>query len=78
MHDTKRMLIDTLGGAIGGYASEPSIVTWALATTVFSQQSATVLGRSQQGRLENVTRYGAWPGHGAISTSNCGDAGLTD
>ena len=25
-HHTKRMLIDTLGCAIGGYASEPSIM----------------------------------------------------
>jgi hypothetical protein len=30
------------------------------------------------GRLENVQRYGAWPGHGAISPSDDGGASLTD
>ena len=75
---TKHMLIDMLGCAIGGYASEPSTMAWALAATVFSQQPATVLGSSQQGRWENVTRYGTWSGHGAIPPSDCGDAGLTD
>ena len=78
VHHTKRMLIDTLGCAIGGYVSELSTMAWALDATVFSQRPATVLGSRQQGRLENVTRYGAWPGYGAIPTSNCGDAGLTN
>jgi len=29
MHHTKPMLIDTLGCAMGGYASEPSPMAWA-------------------------------------------------
>ena len=78
VHHTKHMLIDALGCAIGGNASEPSAMAWALAAAVFSQQPATVLNRSQQGRWENVTRYGAGSGHGAIPPSDCGDAGLTD
>ena len=78
VHHTKHMLIDTLGCASGGNASEPSTMAWALAAAVFSQQPATVLNRSQQGRWENVTRYGAGSGHGAIPPSDCGDAGLTD
>jgi len=44
VHHAKRLLIDTLGCAIGGYASAPSKMARALAATVMSQQPATVLG----------------------------------
>jgi 2-methylcitrate dehydratase len=54
-HHTKRMLIDTLGCAIGGYASEPSTMARALAATISSQQPATVLGSGQQTSLELAT-----------------------
>jgi 2-methylcitrate dehydratase len=55
VHHTKRMLIDTLGCAIGGYASEPSKMARALAATISSQQPATVLGSGQQTSLELAT-----------------------
>ena len=44
VHQTKRMIIDTLGCAFGGYAGEPSKLARDLASTVSSTQPATVLG----------------------------------
>ena len=58
VHNTKRMLIDMLGGSIGGYASEPSTMAQALAATVFSQQPATVLGSGQPREVRK--RYTIW------------------
>jgi 2-methylcitrate dehydratase len=55
VHQAKRLFIDTLGCAIGGYASEPSKIARALAETVSSRQSATVLGSGQQTSLELAT-----------------------
>jgi len=51
----KRMLIDTLGCAIGGYPSAPSAMARALAATVSSQQPATVLGSGQQTSVDLAT-----------------------
>ncbi|MGH8058208.1 MAG: MmgE/PrpD family protein, partial [Candidatus Entotheonellia bacterium] len=50
-----RMLVDTLGCAIGGFSSEPSKVARALAGTISSQQPATVLGSGQQTSLDLAT-----------------------
>jgi 2-methylcitrate dehydratase len=44
VHQAKRLLVDTLGCAIGGFAGEPSVVARALAESVSSRQPATVLG----------------------------------
>jgi len=55
VHHAKRLLIDTLGCAIGGYASAPSKMARALAATVMSDQPATVLGSGQQTSLELAT-----------------------
>src|SRR5262249_18276392 len=55
VHHAKRLLIDTLGCAIGGYSSAPSKMARALAATVMSQQPATVLGSGQQTSLELAT-----------------------
>jgi 2-methylcitrate dehydratase len=55
VHYAKRMLIDTLGCAIGGFTSEPSLVARALAGVVSSQQPATVLGSGQQTSLDLAT-----------------------
>lgn len=55
VHHAKRMVIDTLGCAIGGYTSEPSHMARALAATLSSQQPATVLGSGQQTSLELAT-----------------------
>jgi 2-methylcitrate dehydratase len=55
IHQAKRLLIDTLGCAIGGYSSEPSKIARALAATVSSRQPATVLGSGQQTSLDMAT-----------------------
>jgi len=43
VRQAKRLLVDTLGCAIGGYASEPSKIARALADAISSRQPATVL-----------------------------------
>jgi 2-methylcitrate dehydratase len=55
VHQAKRLLVDTLGCAIGGYSSEPSKIACALAQMVSSQPPATVLGSGQQTSLELAT-----------------------
>jgi 2-methylcitrate dehydratase len=52
VHQAKRLLVDTLGCAIGAYASEPGKIARALADTVSSRQPATVLGSGQQTSLD--------------------------
>lgn len=47
VHLAKRMIIDTLGCAIGGYTSEPSKIARDLASTVSSTQACTVIGSGQ-------------------------------
>jgi 2-methylcitrate dehydratase len=44
VHLAKRMVIDTLGCAIGGYTSEPSKIARDLAGTVTSTQPCTIIG----------------------------------
>src|ERR687891_483970 len=48
-------VMDTLGCAIGGYASEPGKIARAVADTNSSRQPATVLGSGQQTSLELAT-----------------------
>jgi 2-methylcitrate dehydratase len=48
VHQAKRLLIDTLGCAIGGLEGEPSVVARALAESVSSRQPATVLGTGRE------------------------------
>ncbi len=55
VHQAKRMLIDTLGCAIGGFTSEPSKMARTLAGMVSSQQPATIFGSGQQTSLELAT-----------------------
>jgi 2-methylcitrate dehydratase len=55
VHQAKRLLIDTLGCAIGGYSSQPSKMARALAAAVSSHQPATVLGSGQQTSLDLAT-----------------------
>jgi 2-methylcitrate dehydratase len=55
VHQAKRLLIDTLGCAIGGYTSEPSKMARAMAAGVSSRQPATVLGSGQQTSLDLAT-----------------------
>ena len=44
VHLTKRMIIDTIGCALGGYSSEPSKIARDLAATVTSTQPASIIG----------------------------------
>jgi 2-methylcitrate dehydratase len=55
VRQTKRLLVDTLACAIGGYASEPSKIARLLADTVSSRQPATILGSGQRTSLELAT-----------------------
>ena len=47
VHQAKRMIIDTLGCAFGGYGGQPSKLARDLASTLTSTQPATVLGSGQ-------------------------------
>jgi 2-methylcitrate dehydratase len=44
VHQAKRLILDTLGCALGGYASEPARIARELAATVQSAQAAAVIG----------------------------------
>jgi 2-methylcitrate dehydratase len=55
VHQAKRLMVDTLGCAIGGYGSEPSKIARALADRISSRHSATVLGSGQQTSLDLAT-----------------------
>jgi 2-methylcitrate dehydratase len=48
VHQCKRMIVDTLGCALGGFDSEPSRIAREFAATVTSTQPATVLCTGQQ------------------------------
>ncbi len=43
VHQAKRLIIDTLGCAVGGYDSEPAKVAREVAATITSKQPATIL-----------------------------------
>lgn len=44
IHLTKRMIIDTIGCALGGYSSEPSKIARDIAQTVTSSNPASIIG----------------------------------
>ena len=48
VHQAKRMLVDAVGCAIGGYHSTPARIARELAATVSSTRPATVLGSGQR------------------------------
>ena len=43
VHQAKRMIVDTLGCALGGYDSEPTRIALAQAATVTSTEPAAIL-----------------------------------
>jgi 2-methylcitrate dehydratase len=55
VHQAKRLFIDTLGCAVGGFASEPGRVACALADTVSSRRPATVLVTGRETSLDLAT-----------------------
>jgi 2-methylcitrate dehydratase len=52
MHETKRRLIDSIGCAIGGYASEPASIARSMAAEHGGQPSARVLGSGTMTSME--------------------------
>ncbi len=48
VHQAKRMMVDTLGCAVGGYDSQPSVIARQMAANVSCSQPATVLGSGQR------------------------------
>ena len=48
IHQTKRIIVDTLGCAFGGFASEPAKIARDLAGLVTSSQPATILYSGQK------------------------------
>ena len=55
VHQAKRLIIDTLGCALGGYNSQPSIIARELAETVTSSRPATILGSGKTTSPELAT-----------------------
>ncbi len=48
----KRLIVDSVGCALGGYASEPAKIARDIAATVTSSQPATVMGSGQRSSLD--------------------------
>lgn len=55
VHLTKRMIIDTIGCALGGYSAEPSRIARDLAATVSGNPAGTVIGSGQATSPELAT-----------------------
>ena len=55
VHQAKRLLLDTIGCALGGYDSEPARIARGLAATVTSTPGATVLGSGQRSSPDLAT-----------------------
>ena len=55
VHQAKRLIIDTLGCALGGYAGEPSRIAREIAGMVTSASPATVIGSGQHTSAELAT-----------------------
>jgi 2-methylcitrate dehydratase len=52
VHQAKRLLIDTVGCALGGYWSEPARIARELASTVRSSEAVTVIGSGERTSLD--------------------------
>ena len=48
IHQAKRMIVDSIGCALGGYDSEPTRIALAQAATIISTEPATILCTGQQ------------------------------
>lgn len=55
VHQAKRLLVDTVGCAIGGYSSFPALVAREIANEVTSRTPATILGSTRQTSLDLAT-----------------------
>jgi 2-methylcitrate dehydratase len=55
VHQTKRLIMDTVGCALGGYWSDPARIARDLAATVRSSEAATVIGSGEHTSPELAT-----------------------
>lgn len=55
VQQAKRLIVDTVGCALGGYASEPARIARELASTVTSSAPAAVIGSGQRTSLDLAT-----------------------
>ena len=55
VQQAKRLIVDTVGCALGGYASEPARIAREIADTVASSAAATVFGSRQRSSLDMAT-----------------------
>src|SRR5476651_373331 len=55
VQQAKRLIVDTVGCALGGYASEPAKIAREIAGTVTSSKPATVIGSGQRSSLDLAT-----------------------
>ena len=55
IHLTKRMMIDTIGCAIGGYSSEPSKIAREIAATIIPLSPCTIIGSGQESSADLAT-----------------------
>ena len=51
----KRLIVDSVGCALGGYASEPAKIARAMAATVTSSEPATVIGSGARSSIDMAT-----------------------
>jgi 2-methylcitrate dehydratase len=55
IHQAKRLIIDTVGCALGGYWSEPAAIARDIAATVRSSEPVTVIGSGERTSLDLAT-----------------------
>lgn len=55
VHQTKRLIIDTVGCALGGYHSEPARIARDIASSVTAERSAIVMGSGQRSSADLAT-----------------------
>jgi 2-methylcitrate dehydratase len=55
VHQTKRLIIDTIGCALGGYRSEPARIARDIAAGVTAERGATIMGSGQRSSADLAT-----------------------
>src|SRR5206468_131152 len=55
VHQAKRLIVDTVGCALGGYWSEPARIARDLASTVRSSEPVTLIGSGERTSLDLAT-----------------------
>ena len=55
VQQAKRLIVDSVGCALGGYASEPAKIARAMAATVTSTEPATVIGSGARSSIDMAT-----------------------